>query len=477
MPLSRTPNSFVLVAFGALLVILVFGITLRYQAYARSEVPDYPRGDAAKYFLYAYNLTNFGVYGYGDFTLLPADTDKEIAREQIKPDALNTPGYPLYLSLFLGGKYSKIQSDRARLGQVLLSSLTILLAYAAFSQFGRLYGLGVATLTALSPHLINMNLFLLTETLFCFLLMAFVWITSRANRNSRLVLFLLMGIFLAMATLTRPWLQGYLFVILGYLFFSRLRFSFRQTIFLLLGAAIVTTPWLVRNTMASGNAADPGQLVRSIHHGMYPDMMYEEQNETLGYAYKADPMSPELAKSLGTILSELERRATAEPYKYANWYLIGKIRSVLSWKIIAGADAIFVYHVKGSPYFELPRFYLSAYYMERIHGILMVLALIGVLIVWLPRKLQHQSADGVFFLRAISLLIIYFLLMHMVVAPYPRYSIPMRPVLYAMALYPIFLVVRISGFREKIKNMGRIVLSRTRAFSGSADLHEARAAF
>ncbi len=90
----------------------------------------------------------------------------------------------------------------------------------------------------------------------------------------------------------------------------------------------------------------------------------------------------------------------------------------------------------------------------------MVLALIGTLIVWLPRKLQRRSADSIFFLRAISLLIVYFLLMHMVVAPYPRYSIPMRPILYAMALYPILLVLRISGIPEKVENKVRTALSR-----------------
>jgi len=444
MPLSRTRNSLALVAFGALFMILAFGITLRYQAFARSVVPDYPHGDAAKYFLYAYNLTNFGVYGYGTLAVLPAHTDKATAQEIIKPDAINTPGYPLYLSLFLGGEYVKSQSDRARLGQVILSSLTILLAYAAFSPFGRLYGLGVAALTALSPHLINMNLFLLTETLFCFFIMAFIWIISRMNANSRLPWFLLMGLLLTMATMTRPWIQAYLFVFVGYLFFSKLRFSVRQMVFVFIGAAIVTTPWLVRNSMVLGFAADPTQLTVSIHHGMYPNMMYEEQSETLGYAYRADPMSPELGKSLGVTGAEIMRRAKAEPYKYAKWYLVGKIKSVLSWGIIAGADAIFVYHVGGSPYFDVPKFYLSAYYMEKTHEVLMVLALLGTLIVWLPRRMQRQSDERIFVLRAISLLILYFLGMHMVVAPYPRYSIPMRPLLYAMALYPIFLVVRIS---------------------------------
>jgi len=299
-----------------------------------------------------------------------------------------------------------------------------------------------------------MNLFLLTETLFCFLLMAFVWILSRANAKSRLPLFLLMGLLLAMATMTRPWIQGYLFVILGYLFFSKLGFTVRQTIFVIIGAAIVTTPWLARNTLTSGTAADPSQLVKSIHHGMYPNMMYDEQEESLGYAYSADPMAAELGESLGATLAEIGRRAKAEPRKYASWYLIGKVQTVLSWKIIAGADAIFVYHVEGSPYFEVPRFYLSAYYMEKIHGILMVLALIGALVVWLPRKLQRRSTDSIFFLRAISLLIAYFLLMHMVVAPYPRYSIPMRPILYAMALYPILLVLRIIRIPGEADSIG-----------------------
>jgi len=152
----------------------------------------------------------------------------------------------------------------------------------------------------------------------------------------------------------------------------------------------------------------------------------------------------------------------AEPYKYAKWYLVGKIRTVLSWKIIAGADAIFVYHVGGSPYFEDPSFYLSAYYMEKTHDILTLLALIGVLIVWLPEKLLQESKKRIFFLRAMSLLILYFLFVHMVLAPYPRYSIPMRPLIYAMALYPFVLVIRISGMKEKIMDVGRSAISRTR---------------
>jgi hypothetical protein len=426
MPVGRTSNPLALLAFSALLVVLIFGSTLRYQAFAQSKVPLYPHGDAAKYFLYAYNLSNFGIYGYGELKVLPADTDKAIAQEVIKPDAINTPGYPLYLSLFLGGTYTEEQRDRALFGQVLLSSLTILLAYAAFSPIGRIYGIGVATLTALSPHLINQNLFLLTETLFCFLLMVFVWVISRMDAKSRLPWFFFAGLLLTMATMTRPWIQAYLFVYSGYLFLSKLRFSSRQIIFVLIGAAITASPWLIRNSLSLGIAADGG----------------------------FDPMSSELGESLGVTVGEIARRAKAEPFKYAQWYLAGKIQSVLSWKIIAGADAIFVYHVGDSPYFELPRFYLSAYYMEKSHPVLMFLALIGTLIVWLPMRPQRQLAEQVFFLRAVSLLVLYFLALHMIVAPYPRYSIPMRPILYAMALYPIYLMIQVSGLWDFLTRRG-----------------------
>jgi hypothetical protein len=170
---------------------------------------------------------------------------------------------------------------------------------------------------------------------------------------------------------------------------------------------------------------------------MYPDMMYEDQPETFGYAYRYDPMSPELGKSVGTTLAELWRRTSEQPGKYLRWYLFGKSRTVLSWQMIAAADATFIYPVRNNPYFSKPSFYLSSYYMEQIHGPLMMLAIAGMLLVWLPARLQPLSKDGLVFARAMSLLVLYFLAAHSVVAPYPRYSIPMRPVLYGMGLLPI----------------------------------------
>ena len=424
----------------ALTLIVGFGSMLRFQAFSESVLDEYPRADAARFLVYAYNLKNFGIYSRSDYTLIPADTDIATAREIIQPDGLVAPGYAFFLSRFLGGDYTEKQRDSIVLTQVILSSLTILLAYFAFAQMSSLLGLGVAALTALSPHLVNMNLFLLSETLFCFLLIGFVWLLGFIRKGTNWPLFLMIGLVFAMASLTRSWIQAYLFILVPFLVFSHARIPFRRALVTFIGAAILFAPWMIRNEIFLETTADPSHAVISLHHGMYPDMMYEDQPESFGYAYNYDPKSPELGKSISTTLAELKTRASEQPAKYLRWYLYGKAQLVLSWKMIAAADATFIYPVKNNPYFSDPAFYLSSYYMEQIHGLLMVLAVAGTLLVWLPARLQLLSENGLVLARALSLLVLYFLAAHSVVAPYPRYSIPMRPVLYAMSLFPLVFI-------------------------------------
>jgi hypothetical protein len=42
-----------------------------------------------------------------------------------------------------------------------------------------------------------------------------------------------------------------------------------------------------------------------------------------------------------------------------------------------------------------------------------------------------------------SLLVLYFLVMHTIGAPYPRYSVPIRPILYGMSLITVSFVAHI----------------------------------
>lgn len=429
-----------LFALLALIVVIAFGLMLRVVAFTQSEVPRYPHGDAAKYFTYAYNLKNFGIYGVGQVRLYPADSDPALVRQAVKPDAQVTPGLPVFLSLFLGGDHTEQQRDAILLAQVLLSTLTILLVYLAFADVNRALAIGAAALTALSPHLVNLNLHFLTEPLFTFLLAAFLFVLSRARPERKAAYYLVLGAALALASLTRPWVQGFIVVLVAWLMLCNWRLVWKKALLVVVGSALLITPWLIRNEVSLGYLADPTLSGRSILHGMYPDMMFDGVEETRGYAYDHDPMAPQMTGSTAAVMEELRRRASEKPAAYARWYLFGKTQTVLSWGYIAGADAVFVYPVGNSPYFRLPVFYLSSYYMEKLHGLLMVLALVGTALVWLPSRLQLQSGNALVFLRTMSLFVIYFLVMHAIGAPYPRYSVPMRPVLHALALYPVFLL-------------------------------------
>lgn len=74
-----------------------------------------------------------------------------------------------FQALFLDKDVSGASYVRILLAQAVLSALTVLLAYWLFSAVaGPLPALAVGLLTALSPHLINMYVYLQTETLFGF---------------------------------------------------------------------------------------------------------------------------------------------------------------------------------------------------------------------------------------------------------------------------------------------------------------------
>src|ERR1700743_1116824 len=75
-------------------LILLLGAYLRFAAVAGTVV-DHPfRSDAATYYKTAYNLNVYGVYSH--------NINESGGRKSApQPDAFVTPGYPLFLSLFI----------------------------------------------------------------------------------------------------------------------------------------------------------------------------------------------------------------------------------------------------------------------------------------------------------------------------------------------------------------------------------------
>lgn len=73
--------------------------------------------------------------------------------------------------------------------------------------------------------------------------------------------------------------------------------------------------------------------------------------------------------------------------------------------------------------------------MKQLHWPLVFLSLCATLLAWLPTRSLRLSEDNHFTLRLLSLLMIYFIVLHMVGAPFPRYGIPLRPIIYGVSLW------------------------------------------
>ena len=426
-----------------LLLVFLLGAMLRYIALSDTQVNTPVRADAAKYLLYAYNLKNFGLYSYSAI-------GAQGQPEQLQPDALVTPGYPLLVSMFVNAD-GFLNYTWLLAAQALLSALTIILAYFLFLGLGRGWAVLVAFLTACSPHLVSMNTYLLTETLFCFFLVAFLALASRLLQ-ARLWLFGLAGGLLGLATLTRPWIQGFLPVLCIFLFATANRHSRIRPLLLLAGFALVVAPWLIRNYLLLGSITDPTLSIASIYHGMYPDMMYNFQPQTTGFAYRFDPWIETVQLTSQTLFDELSRRVAEQPWTYIQWYLWGKLLTVFSWDIIAGAGDVFVYPVIQTPYTYNLWLKTTHALMHITHPVLVLLCLMSAVAAWLPASRQMPSAF-LFTLRLLSLLIFYFILMHTIGAPYPRYSIPMRPVMYGMAVaVPVWCIHYFRHYFRHVSN-------------------------
>ncbi len=421
---------------AAVLVILILALDLRIESVQRTVVPSPIRADALDYFYSAYNLKQYGVYSRTP-TLPPAPAQAPT------PDAVRSPGYPLFLYPFVS-KAPTLAMVRSILNvQALISAATVLLAYLLFRTFlSPTVALVPAFLTAVSPHLVTMNVYVLSETLFCFLAVLAFWLISKLPTQSGWLLPLVVGIIIAAASLTRPGLQYFVvpLAILSYYHFAGKK-GWRTAGLIALGFALTYSPWIIRNIHTLGMTTDPTLMINTLENGIYPNFMYHGDPHTFGFPYRFDPHYRELTRSVPIVLKAIYQHFLHEPGRYLDWYLIGKPIALWSWSMVAGMGDVFVYPVLSTPYAYLPQFVFTHWLMFHLHWTLVILGLIGCILVWLPARIAGLSGSALFVGRAISLHLVYWTLLLMVGAPFPRYSIPLRPFLFGMAtLAAVFLI-------------------------------------
>jgi len=421
-------------------IILTLGFYLRIKSVGETEVIAPLSKDAKLYYTYAYNLRYKHTYSMQ--TGKSADLDSAV-----KPDSLCSPGYPLFLTLFIDSRSDKNALNRIYLSQAILSTLTLLFAFLFYKSFMPQYwSAATSVLLALSPHLIVANSYILTETLFCFFLVLAGWGTGKFIQNPSFKIAAILGIILGTTNLIRPSLQ-YFPVVLS--FFLLINFGAKKGSHLfwgiLLGFTLISAPWFIRNVISVKGESNRKLMINFLHHGMYPDFMYDGKSGTYGFPYRYDPRADEINKDIPSVLNEISTRFLRNPSKYLLWYLVKKPIIFWSWNLIQGRD-VFVYPVSASPYFYNKFFQWTHFLMYTFHGGIVFFCLFGSVMSWFPFLQNYLPHSSILIARFASLLIIYFILIHIIGAPFPRYSIPLRPYLYGLAAF--FLHILILVFKK-----------------------------
>jgi 4-amino-4-deoxy-L-arabinose transferase-like glycosyltransferase len=179
---------------AVLLSVLAVSLIIRLGAMARIGNPQHvPRtlaeSDAPTYYRLAENLAAGVGYRYS-----PGEP----------PTARRTPGYPFFLASVF--KLRGVDFTAVRAVQCLLDMISTFFVFAiCMFLFGNYAAAILAALAyALYPPAVMDATYILSETLYTFLLLAFVVACLQAMKARRYALFAASGIFFGLATLTRP---------------------------------------------------------------------------------------------------------------------------------------------------------------------------------------------------------------------------------------------------------------------------------
>jgi len=435
---------------GALLIILfcVAALALRWLYYERLDLPYPVRADARDYFVYAYNLVHFGTYS------------KALSEDKPRPDAWRSPGYPLIVAaaLSLGGL--KRYYDLMIHFQIVLSSLCVPMTYFVGRRFMPNWAaLTAAGLVALSPHLISTAANLLTETLFAFVLLAGIRSYYWAVEKKRILPAVVSGLLFGYAYLIN---ETCLFLPLVFAvctaWLSKVRdapsifnANLRLMAILLLVFSLFPAAWLLRNSrLPQGALKGSGRAVATMSHGAYPGFVYEDSTLKY-YPYEEDPRQPDFGASLDNFIDILWDRFKQRPLRYLSWYLLEKPYHLWSWNNLqsdkgatgkAGRGDIYIYPVRSSLYLESKPADLTRVLMKGLHPVIAFLACAGVFICLFRAKANRspgQVERSPVYLFAVLL---YYTLLYTVFAPWPRYSVPLRPELYLSAMWVLAVMQR-----------------------------------
>lgn len=416
-----------------ILILTIIAAYLRFNVIVDSIVDHPIRADARDYYFYGYNLRAHSVFS--------CDPAGYLNTQPPIPDAIRAPGYGAFIASFMDFNLAQTNTLNGLLKsiepvlffQALLSVITVILIFLIACQFiPESMAFLVGILTAISPHLVNSNIYLLSESLYTFLLyLSFFLIIRYQNTKT----FFIAGVTLALASLTRPtteYLPFFVFVIIGCCIEKQ---QFKKWAIMLLFYTLTVSIWKIRNIFAIGTMSDPQLLSNTIHHGMYPNFMHNGLIESLGMPYRFDSSLAPGEKNIWKVLETLKERVLENKITFLKWYLLGKPIALFTWNsgnnLLVNGD-IYIYPMLKTPYTINP-FFIWTYSLSKF--VYLPLIIIGWIAsfssLFLSKEFWGESWSGVVIL---SITVFYFIGIHMLGAPFPRYTIPFQPLFFLLAI-------------------------------------------
>jgi 4-amino-4-deoxy-L-arabinose transferase-like glycosyltransferase len=417
----------------AALLIFLFALVIR-LSYLDTLRIDHPiQADAAKYFKLANNLLNRGVYSDGN-------------SDPLKPTGTITPGYPLVLATILSASADVNSFYRSTLNfQAVAGSMTAVVVFLiGLRMLSAPAAIVAAGLTALAPHQVTISGYVLTECLFALLMCGAIYFLILAIQSQRLRYCALFGVAVGLAVLVRPAILLFPIAAIPLLWarFPPWLPLAKACSLSLVGLLLFWSPWLAwKRLSVTPDAGQYSPVAAQIAFGMYPNLTHKTP-AMRGFPNREDPQYESMIQSLPLAFRTLSERAQAEPWKYLKWYLIGKPSTFWSWSITAGKGLPFIYPVKSSLYQQLRVARWSLHAMRWTHAIFVLAALFAAIVLFVRAARRKAGSPSDFGACAVVLLLVYFTLIHTLLAPLPRYSIPLHGPMYLLAIFGLM-----EGFR------------------------------
>lgn len=239
----------------ALLVVLAVACLVRVGLIVSidspQEVPRTPaESDAQSYYVLADNLLSGVGYRYS---------------EDRPPTAWRTPGYPLLIaSVFrvFGRSFNAVRGAQCVLD---VASVAAIFGLALILTESRAAALLAALGYAIYPPAILSSTYIMTETLYTLLLLVFALACVLALKARNFTLYLIAGIMLGLAVLTRPGVFLLPAAVLVVALFVR-RTDWRGLVILMLAFVVTILPWGIRNKHVLGKFTVTSTLVG---HNLY----------------------------------------------------------------------------------------------------------------------------------------------------------------------------------------------------------------